>query len=292
MSRFASLVVVVVLNVLVVSVASSLHSVSGPHIADVNILLPPKMTHFVEYRLQGSDGCFKWGYAAGLASRATVFDVDGLLERNRSWDHHDILSVLPEFNSSGHCATSARLRSIAPYSGRKETAVYATDVHTGMVIRCKVYIDNFSRIQIFHNSIKLDLDGLATLHVRAFDDEENVFSSLVGLQFMWHLMLEANGLPHHLVHVPLKDSPLSDCGGLCGDLDTQTKLEDSGVFSDLYVVKGTGIGHEIVSVHLLEPQFEHMAYKIVLTVAEAIGNFTISFPPVVCFELRLLKWTQ
>lgn len=248
MSRFASLIVVVVLNVLVVSVASSLHSVSGPHIADVNILLPPKMTHFVEYRLQGSDGCFKW-----------------------SWDHHDILSVLPEFNSSGHCSTSARLRSIAPYSGRKETAVYATDVHTGMVIRCKVYIDNFSRIQIFHNSIKLDLDGLATLHVRAFDDEENVFSSLVGLQFMWHLMLEANGLPHHLVHVPLKDSPLSDCGGLCGDLDTQTKLEDSGVFSDLYVVKGTGIGHEIVSVHLLEPQFEHMADKIVLTVAEAMS---------------------
>lgn len=89
----------------------------------------------------------------------------------RSWDHHDILAVLPEYNISSHCSTSAHLKSIAPYSGRKETAVYATDVHTGMVIRCKVYIDNFSRIQIFHNSIKLDLDGLATLRVRAFDSE-------------------------------------------------------------------------------------------------------------------------
>lgn len=38
------------------------HLSSGPHIADVNILLPPKMTHPVEYRLQGSDGCFKWYY--------------------------------------------------------------------------------------------------------------------------------------------------------------------------------------------------------------------------------------
>lgn len=66
---------------------------------------------------------------------------------------------------------SARLRSIAPYSGRKETAVYATDVNSGIVVRCKVFIDNFSRIQIFHNSIKLDLDGLATLRVRAFDTE-------------------------------------------------------------------------------------------------------------------------
>ena len=63
------------------------------------------------------------------------------------------------------------IRSIATYSGRKETAVYATDVRTGVVIRCKVFIDNFSRIQIFHNSIKLDLDGLATLRVRAFDSE-------------------------------------------------------------------------------------------------------------------------
>lgn len=90
---------------------------------------------------------------------------------SRSWDHHDILSVMPEFNSSSHCSTSARLRSISPYSGRKETAVYATDIQTGMVIRCKVFIDNFSRIQIFHNSIKLDLDGLSMLRVRAFDSE-------------------------------------------------------------------------------------------------------------------------
>ncbi|KAL8475384.1 hypothetical protein ACS0TY_028160 [Phlomoides rotata] len=224
------------------------HLVSGPHIADVNILLPPKMTHPVEYRLQGSDGCFKW-----------------------SWDHHDILSVLPEYNSSSHCSTSARLRSIAPYGGRKETAVYATDLSTGMMIRCKVYIDMISRIQIFHNSIKLDLDGLATLRVRAFDSEENVFSSLVGLQFMWQMMPETHGLPHSLDHVPLKDSPLSDCGGLCGDLDIQVKLEESGVFSDFYMVKGTEIGQEIVSVNLLEPSVEHLADKIVLTVAEAMS---------------------
>ncbi|GLU11334.1 hypothetical protein SLE2022_280890 [Rubroshorea leprosula] len=224
------------------------YSGSGPHIADVNILLPPKMTNPVEYRLQGSDGCFKW-----------------------SWDHHDILSVIPEYNSSNHCSVSARLRSIAPYSGRQETSIYATDVKTGIVIRCKVFIDNFSRIQIFHSSIKLDLDGLATLRVRAFDSQENVFSSLVGLQFMWQLMPESDGLPHHLVHVPLKDSPLSDCGGLCGDLDIQIKLEDSGVFSDLFVVRGTEIGHERVSVHLLEPQLKNMNDKIVLTVAEAMS---------------------
>ncbi|XP_020868269.1 nuclear pore complex protein GP210 [Arabidopsis lyrata subsp. lyrata] len=221
---------------------------SGPHITDVNILLPPKMKNPVDYRLQGSDGCFKW-----------------------SWDHHDILSVIPEFNSSSRCSTSARLRSISPYSGRKETAVYGTDIQTGMVIRCKVFIDNFSRIQIFHNSIKLDLDGLSLLRVRAFDNEENEFSSLVGLQFMWKLMPESGGSTHHLAHVPLKESPLTDCGGLCGYLDIQKKLADSGVFADLFVVKGTKIGHEKVSVHLLEDPLTHISDEIVLTVAEAMS---------------------
>ena len=48
-------------------------------------------------------------------------------------------------------------------------------MYTGIVIRCKVFIDNFDRIKIFHNSIKLDLDGLATLRVRAFDSEGNFF---------------------------------------------------------------------------------------------------------------------
>ncbi|MED6133436.1 hypothetical protein PIB30_028200 [Stylosanthes scabra] len=251
MANFASFLLLscVVLLIAFVHETVSYDGSSGPHIADVNLLLPPKMTYPVEYRLQGSDGCFQW-----------------------SWDHHDILSVLPEFNSSSKCSTSARLRSIAPYSGgRKETAVYATDVNTGVVVRCKVFIDNISRIQIFHNSIKLDLDGLATLRIRAFDSEENVFSSLVGLQFMWNLMPETSGLPHHLVNVPLKDSPLSDCGGLCGDLDIQIKLEENGVFSDLFVVRGVEIGLEVVSVHLLEPQLKILSDKIVLTVAEAMS---------------------
>uniref|UniRef100_A0A7N0UWF7 Uncharacterized protein n=2 Tax=Kalanchoe fedtschenkoi TaxID=63787 RepID=A0A7N0UWF7_KALFE len=248
--RFASGAVHLLLLFVAVLVADATrsHSVTGPRIADVNVLLPPKMTYPVEYMLLGSDGCFKW-----------------------SWDHHDMLSVQPEYNASSHCSTSARVTSIAPYSGRKETAIYATDVQTGLVIRCKVYIDRFSRIQIFHNSIKLDLDGLATLHVRAFDSEDNIFSSLVGLQFMWQLVAENDDSVHHLEHIPLKNSPLGDCGGLCGDLETQIKLEDSGSFADLFVVKGTAIGREIVSVHLAEPGTEYMADKIVLTVAEAMS---------------------
>lgn len=62
MTRLTSLLALVAVLLAVVSNGAS-YSGSGPHIADVNILLPPKMTHPVEYRLQGSDGCFKWYYS-------------------------------------------------------------------------------------------------------------------------------------------------------------------------------------------------------------------------------------
>ncbi|XP_012845839.1 PREDICTED: nuclear pore complex protein GP210-like [Erythranthe guttata] len=198
--------------------------------------------------------------------------IMGKRERDGSWDDHDLLSVLPEFNSSSqHCSTSARLKSIAPYSGRKDTIVYATDSHTGKVVRYHVYVDAISRIQIFNTPPKLDVDNLATLSVRAFDSEDNVFSSLMGLRFMWQLMAETHGLPRNLVHVPLKDSPMSDYGGFFGDLDIQVNLEESGVFSDLCVVKGTEIGVSIVSVSLLESSSRYLKDEITLTVAEAMS---------------------
>ena len=34
----------------------------GPHINNLNVLLPPKTTHPVRFRLQGSGGCFTWYY--------------------------------------------------------------------------------------------------------------------------------------------------------------------------------------------------------------------------------------
>lgn len=58
MFRFDFLFVFLLISMHVTDTKS--HLGSGPHLADVNILLPPKMTYPVEYLLQGSDGCFKW----------------------------------------------------------------------------------------------------------------------------------------------------------------------------------------------------------------------------------------
>lgn len=48
------------LLLLLLSLIPPSNSLSGPHIADLNVLLPPRLTNPVEYRLKGSDGCFSW----------------------------------------------------------------------------------------------------------------------------------------------------------------------------------------------------------------------------------------
>ncbi|KAL6601453.1 hypothetical protein ACP70R_044673 [Stipagrostis hirtigluma subsp. patula] len=245
---------------------------AGPHMADLSVLLPPRMTSAVEYRLVGGDGCFSW-----------------------SWDHHDIISVRPEYNDSSRCSTSARLASIAPYNGRRETSVYATDSISGITIHCKVFVDKISRIRIFHHAVKIDLDEIATLRVHAFDDEENVFSSLVGLQFLWQLTPSLlDNSSHHLVHIPLKETHLSDCGGLCGDMNLRFELEDKDLGSDLFVVKGIEIGQEVVTAQLYEPQFEHVMDKITLTVAEAMSleppsPVLVTVDVLVKFKLKIFR---
>ena len=53
----------------------------------------------------------------------------------------------------------------------KDSSVHAKDSSTGQILRCEVFIDKIFRIQIFHHFLKLDLDGMATLRIRAFDTE-------------------------------------------------------------------------------------------------------------------------
>lgn len=75
--------------------------------------------------------------------------------------------------------------------------------------------------------VYIDIDCVLFREFLKSSYADNEFSSLVGLQFMWKLMPESGGTTHHLAHVPLKESPLTDCGGMCGYLDIQKKLEDS-----------------------------------------------------------------
>ncbi|KAK6940844.1 LOW QUALITY PROTEIN: hypothetical protein RJ641_030375, partial [Dillenia turbinata] len=142
-----------------------------------------------------------------------------------SWDHHDVLDALPKYDMSNDCLTSAMLRSIAPYS---ENGSYAADVNTRTVI-CAMYLSiNFQGSRYFITLLSWTWMGFLLYISAPLMNADNMFSSLVGLPFMWHLIPETDILPANLAHVPLKDSPFSVRGGLCGDEISYYKKVFSG----------------------------------------------------------------
>eukprot|EP00850_Spirogloea_muscicola_P014604 SM000106S13952 [mRNA] locus=s106:116539:129097:- [translate_table: standard] len=194
----------------------------------------------------------------------------------RAWDDHDLISLEPEASShaapgnhDGPCFSSAMVKSIAPYAGRRTTSVRATDATTGVVLQCQVSLDTPAQLRIFHHSTKIDLGSFASLQALAFDSEDNVFSSLVGVQFLWELYpadpLGVKEDRHRLEHMPLRDTPLH----LRSELTSESDLEDSALRSDLLVVRGVAAGLERVTVRIVEPSLKDLQDSISLTVAEA-----------------------
>eukprot|EP00897_Mesotaenium_endlicherianum_P004984 jgi/Mesen1/4513/ME000023S03889 len=210
---------------------------TGPQINSLNLLLPPLATRPVKYKLEGTNGCFTW-----------------------SWDHHDLISVEPLFDSPADpaCSTGALVASVAPYQGRRATAIRATDALTGRALRCEVFVDRIASVRIFHRSLKLDLDGLATLEVQGFDAEDDTFSSLAGLEFAWDLKPIAPSL-----------APAKGKAGGAG------QLRGVALGSDVYVVRGVGAGQEQVAARLVQDdgadKDQDLVHAIVLTVAEAFS---------------------
>jgi len=50
------------------SASAAANPAGGPHMADLSVLLPPRMTKPVEYRLIGGGGCFSWYAFCSLPS--------------------------------------------------------------------------------------------------------------------------------------------------------------------------------------------------------------------------------
>ncbi|CAI7843546.1 unnamed protein product, partial [Closterium sp. NIES-54] len=253
----------------------------------------------------------------------------------RAWDHHDLLHVQPLFNTTddadapaaeaagaaggqawgshgssgsgsgarGGCSTSALISSIAPYSGApRTTAVIATDLLSGAVLRCEVRVDVVQRVAIFHRSLKMGLSSLADLEVLAFNDHGDVFSSVAGLAFRWTLTPLGSPLPahrrpdastaprgeqaleHRLQHVPLEEAALL----LAGDEEGRgAARDDLGVErSDVYVVRGVAPGQERVAVQLMDADVTAAAAAGAAGGAAALPSDAITLTVAQAFSLQ------
>ena len=64
----AAVAVAVAVVAALLSASAAANPAGGPHMADLSVLLPPRMTKPVEYRLIGGDGCFSWYAFCSLPS--------------------------------------------------------------------------------------------------------------------------------------------------------------------------------------------------------------------------------
>ncbi|KAF2594703.1 hypothetical protein F2Q70_00043684 [Brassica cretica] len=117
MVRLSSCFFVVVLVLLSIRETSSQLG-SGPHITDVNILLPPRMKNPVEHRLQGSDGCFKC-YVSSLWLGMT----DDIKLYGEETDYWKIVSVPDDLSSEYGWRNSRILKAISPGLGELTAAL-------------------------------------------------------------------------------------------------------------------------------------------------------------------------
>jgi nuclear pore complex protein Nup210 len=76
---------------------------------------------------------------------------------------------------------------------------------------------------------------------------------------------QAGDVSHRLTHVALKETPLSD-----DEIETQITMEQNGLGSDLYVVRGISAGEERVTAYFMEPD-QDLMHIITLVVAEAVS---------------------
>ncbi len=96
------------------------------------------------------------------------------------------------------------------------------------------------------------MDDVQALQVQAFDDDENVFSSLEGLHFAWNIIDTAS-----LEHATFKESNIETT-------PRRKAIEAKAKHSDVYLVRGKETGEARVEVDIEEEKYESVKKAQVL----------------------------
>lgn len=213
-------------------------------ISHVNILLPwrqaveedqnsdlgEEMKNNREMEIKAGPGCFVW--ESSLPSVATVEPR----YRNSTEEENG-------------CSSRATVRAIWQQRKRAKAVIKAKkkDVTTGVLgydLRCEVWVAPIESIVILTTVRKLSLGTTEKIEVQAFDDGNNVFSSLAGLRFDWTAPKR-----DILTVLPLT---LTKVAGT----DAQVEMERRGMLTDSVQILGVKTGRGRVTVRLNEVGYE------------------------------------
>ncbi|CAD8116683.1 unnamed protein product [Paramecium sonneborni] len=188
-----------------------LNAISGSKISNKNILLPLADIE-VEYEITAEGGCFDWS-ASNNAIIVTGQDSQGCLK------------------------SIGKVKVITKTPSQTFIYVKSKSSDTTQFI-VEVVVQEISRISIITKQKQLDLDTQEELHVQAYDDKDNTFTTLEGLKFNW--------IVGQLEMVKFSESGLKVS-------EKRARLEFN---SDIIVVKGKKEGKEKVFASIIEKKYQ------------------------------------
>eukprot|EP00127_Corallochytrium_limacisporum_P001239 Clim_evm9s47 gene=Clim_evmTU9s47 len=202
-----------VLTGLGVSVASVLANASSNLLSDVQILLPHSEYAYARtnFTLRALHGCYDWA----------VTDSS-------------LVTLEPLACSGG--TSEVVVGSISTKPERNPARIIATEKTTNTKLFCEVHVRDIKRIEIATTSRELTFDMVEDIFIQAYDEDNNLFSSLDGLKFNWSVE-RSDGVSSGdiLEIVDFADSQYKAT-------DTELEMESLGLRGPKILVKGISTG--------------------------------------------------
>ncbi|ESO11648.1 hypothetical protein HELRODRAFT_166662 [Helobdella robusta] len=216
------------------------------------LLLPYNSLIGINFTLEATEGCLSWkSTRPDIATVQLIYDSD----------HHD------NRNENNDCSRVAVVASVTKIPDRKTAIIIAQDIASGKELRCDVIVDKIVSIKIQTTTKELYLDDSPEEFVlKAYNDKDDVFSSLEGMEFDWNLMPDnatsqvEQPAPNKVLRI-LKYSESSYVAP-----SYIRSLEQDGRRGDVILIKGLHTGSAMVTVRAVD---EHIEIEPVRTLVVA-----------------------
>jgi hypothetical protein len=205
-------------------------------ISDVYVNLPATCAECrkVKYEITAYNGCYDW---------KTL--------------NPQIIS-LEKIPDHTNCFNKAALTAIVSRPIKTVVIIRATDSVTKETLISQVKVSRLAEFRILTNFKAIDVDDVQKLYIQAFDDSNNVISSVEGLRFEWRI--ETN--THALKVITSKEANYENT-------PVRLEMEQKRFQTDLVLVRGMQTGIVEVSARILEKDYEEVGKaRIVLFVIE------------------------
>ncbi len=257
-------------------------------ISHVNVLLP--------WRRRGASAPASATGGSSTSSRSPVEPTTQLLEAKPGcfrWESNspDVAEVIPQYENDAErearCSSRAVVRAVWPHAERAMSLVSAIKMDSAMQhvlgyeLQCEVWVAPIARIQILTTVRTLSLGNTEKIEVQAFDDRDNVFTSLAGLHFDWR---DVDSKVLRVIRLKSTNVIMTEA---------QEKVESEGKMGDSVQIEGVKTGRGGLEVTPLDKGYDHMSATVEINVTQPLKiqpRSAVYIAP--ASELQMELWTN